>query len=166
MQPNLFIDGYNLLHAAGLARESYGPGDLERARDRLLKKLTSLLDEDERVRTVVVFDAKESVGFLGSSVVVDEMTVVFPDRGIEADAVLEQMIRRHSAPRGLTVVSSDNRILAAARRRKANAIESDRFLARFETRATIDRSPEKPRPGQTTEADLEFWTNELDDLLG
>ena len=33
--PYHLIDGYNLLHAAGLAREKYGPGDLERALARL-----------------------------------------------------------------------------------------------------------------------------------
>ena len=30
MPRDLVIDGYNLMHAAGLARATYGPGDLER----------------------------------------------------------------------------------------------------------------------------------------
>ncbi len=40
---DLLIDGYNLLHAAGLGRARYGPGDLQRARQALLRKLFELL---------------------------------------------------------------------------------------------------------------------------
>ncbi len=51
------IDGYNLMHAAGIARVRYARGDLERCRNRLLLKLSELLTEDERQRATVVFDA-------------------------------------------------------------------------------------------------------------
>ena len=165
MQPNLFIDGYNLMHAAGLARQTYGPGDLERARDRLLAQLKNLLDLAERRKTVVVFDAKESPGFLGSRITRHELTVVFPDRGVEADSVLEQLIREHTAPTRLKVVSSDHRIQVAAKRRKALPIDSDRFLARLEHRDTIDRTPEKPSPGAISPDELAHWENELEGLI-
>src|SRR5690349_20885382 len=39
----LLIDGYNLLHAAGMAQHDYGPGDLLRCRTRLLKWLLEKL---------------------------------------------------------------------------------------------------------------------------
>ena len=42
------FDGYNLLHAAGLARANYGPGDLERARTALLLKVSDGLDDADR----------------------------------------------------------------------------------------------------------------------
>lgn len=166
MQPNLFIDGYNLMHAAGLARATYGPGDLERARDRFLTELSHLLDDRQRARTVVVFDAKNSVGFLGSQASVHGMTVVYPDRGTEADAVIEQMIRAHSAPRGLTVVSSDHRIQGAARRRRAEPIDSEIFLERRKRAAERRRGPEKPDDSKVSEAEVEFWEGQLGDLLG
>jgi len=56
-QKFLIIDGYNLMHAAGMARERYGPGDLERCRERLLRFLHSRLTAEERKRTTIVFDA-------------------------------------------------------------------------------------------------------------
>ena len=53
----LIIDGYNVMHAAGLAREKYGPGDLARKRTELLFKLARRLTTEERQRCTVVFDA-------------------------------------------------------------------------------------------------------------
>ena len=60
--PFLIVDGYNLLHAAGLARMLYGPGDLERARQRLLSLLAERLRSDERRRCRIVFDAQTDLG--------------------------------------------------------------------------------------------------------
>ena len=154
------------MHAAGLARQSYGPGDLERCRNRLLAELAELLNDQQRLRTVVVFDAKDSVGFLGSSSTVSEMSVIYPDRGIEADAVLERLIKKHSAPRGLTVVSSDHRIQVAATRRRATAIDSEDFLKRQRRISRSPRGPEKPEVSDVPDAEVEFWTQELEDLLG
>ena len=51
-QPRLLIDGYNLLHAAGLARRRYGRDGLERSRNRLLDLLAGLLTDAERPRTL------------------------------------------------------------------------------------------------------------------
>ncbi len=59
-RPYLMIDGYNLLHAAGLARRRYGPGQLERCRAQLLAWLAKHLTDGERERTTVVFDAAEA----------------------------------------------------------------------------------------------------------
>ena len=58
--PFHIIDGYNLLHAAGLGRPTYGPGDLERCRNRLLSFLRTHLRAAERARTTVVFDARDA----------------------------------------------------------------------------------------------------------
>ena len=46
--PFHLIDGYNLLHVAGLARETYGPGDYERVRFALLIRIADGLDERRR----------------------------------------------------------------------------------------------------------------------
>ena len=165
-QPTLFIDGYNLLHAAGLARPTYGPGDLGRARDRLLSLLGELLTAEQLAKTVVVFDAKESVTFHGSERMQSGVRVVFPDRGVEADEVLERMIRKHTAPRGLRVVSSDHRVQIAATRRKATAVDSDTFLRTSRREAAKDRGPEKPAAGPVSTGEVELWVNEIRDEFG
>ncbi|MFN9041279.1 MAG: NYN domain-containing protein, partial [Planctomyces sp.] len=53
----LLIDGYNLLHAAGLGRRRFSRGGLELARTKLLQKLAAELSDDVCRDTVVVFDA-------------------------------------------------------------------------------------------------------------
>ena len=165
-QPTLLIDGYNLLHAAGLARETYGPGDLERARDRLISRVRQLLDERQIARTVIVFDAKESVTFHGSAADVEGVRVVFPDRGVEADTVLEEMIRSHSAPKQLRVVSSDHRVRSAASRRRATPVDSDRFLRDAADAAARRRGPEKPTPGSVRGGEVRHWVDELNEAFG
>ena len=53
----LLIDGYNLLHAAGLGRRRFAKGGLELARRKLLLKLAAEMASDVCRDTVVVFDA-------------------------------------------------------------------------------------------------------------
>ena len=57
--PFRIIDGYNLMHAAGMARRRYGPGDLERYRNRFIRLVAARLTEEERARTTIVFDARD-----------------------------------------------------------------------------------------------------------
>ena len=45
----------------------------------------------------------------------------------EADDIIEQMVIENTAPKRLTVVSSDRRVKAAAKKRKATTIKSDDF---------------------------------------
>src|SRR5580693_6455746 len=56
----LIIDGYNLMHACGLARKSYGPGQLRQCRVQLVRYLARHLTSPERERTTIVFDAREA----------------------------------------------------------------------------------------------------------
>ena len=56
----LLIDGYNLMHAAGFARRTYGPGDLHRCRHRFLLQLAALLQPAARRDCLVIFDAFNS----------------------------------------------------------------------------------------------------------
>ena len=56
-RPFWIIDGYNLMHAAGMARQHYGPHELERRRNLFLAFLNTHLSEVELPRTCVVFDA-------------------------------------------------------------------------------------------------------------
>lgn len=62
-----------------------------------------------------------------------QIEVIWSGSGIEADAVIERLIAVSSAPRGLKVVSSDRRILRAARRRRCETVTSDRFLVQLMT---------------------------------
>lgn len=148
MPRDLLIDGYNLMHAAGLARSSYGPGDLERCRLKLLSLLAGFLGEERCRRTTVVFDAKSAPLDGSRQDMFRGILIEYSPPGQEADDVIELAIRRHSAPKQLLVVSSDHRLHKAARRRRAHALDSDRFLEDCERKAR-GQSPEPPvvKPG-------------------
>ena len=141
MSRDLLIDGYNLLHAAGLARRSYGPGDLERARLALLRLIAGQMTDDQRQRTTFVFDAKDPPPTADRYATFALMLVLYAHEDEEADDMIERLIAAHSAPRSLIVVSGDHRLHKAARRRKATAIDSETFLDECARHVYCRRSP-------------------------
>ncbi len=138
----IIIDGYNLMHASGFARLKYGPGDLERQRNRFLSKLAGLLTESERVLSSVIFDAFESRSNDDRVNQFEGLTYEFALSGEDADSLIEELIQKHSAPKQVLVVSSDHRLQKAARRRKARSIDSDKYWNNLTSRIIAD-SPEK-----------------------
>src|SRR5512145_1807881 len=102
----LLIDGYNLLHAAGIFPAG-GPPTLERARLALLDFLVERLPVKEVSRTTVVFDAAQAPPGLPHAIEHRGLAVRFARRGRSADDLLEELILAEPDPRNLTVVSSD-----------------------------------------------------------
>jgi predicted RNA-binding protein with PIN domain len=162
---SLLIDGYNLLHASGVIGRRRGRGALEKSRDALLNVLAESLTADEIARTTVVFDARDPPWGLARKLDHRGLTVYFASRHEDADSMIEELIKAHSAPRSLVVVSSDHRLQRAARRRRAKAIDSDRWFrellrSRVEERTTSTESvkPEGPfSPGE-----VEYWLRQFD----
>lgn len=168
MPPDLMIDGYNLLHFSGFARMRYGPGDLERVRNRLLKRLVKLLTPQEISRTTVVFDGQDTTPGSQQVQQFEGMRVIYSPPSREADDVIEDLIARHGNPRQLVVVSSDNRLIAAIRRRKGTSMTSEFFLDQLAARqeADSDTTPanaaEKPEDFDAVE--LQQWVTEFGDV--
>ena len=166
-QPRLLIDGYNLLHAAGLARERYGVGGLERARNRLLATLAKLLTREERARTVVVFDARGADQSYLSTQRHAGMRIEFPSRLKEADDRIEELIAENTAPKGLVVVSGDRRLHTAVQRRRGSFETGPQFLRRLYSRD--DDAPaaedEKPDGNAASAREIEFWRRRIHDLF-
>jgi uncharacterized protein len=149
MKTRLLIDGYNLLFTSGMDGRGRGPRWLQRARERLLVFLHSKLPAEDIPFTVIVFDAATRPFHTGGT---DEaeaasnrqaaqgIQVIFAVDYDEADDLLENMIRRHPAPKSLTVVSSDHRILKCALARRAQALDVDSFLTHLESAAANEES--------------------------
>ncbi|MDC0175904.1 NYN domain-containing protein [Planctomycetaceae bacterium] len=125
----LLIDGYNLLHAAGFARERYGPGQFETCRQRMLQGLADRLTAEQRARTTVVFDAQQGPDDVPSIQRFAGISVVF-SVGSDADSLIEAMLAQHPAPRQVIVISSDHRLQNAASRKRATWMDSDKFWER------------------------------------
>jgi uncharacterized protein len=161
---SLLIDGYNLLHASGILGRGVGPGGLERSRSALLNFLAESLDARQLAGTTVVFDSRGAPPGLPRKIEFRGMTVRFADPGSDADQTIEELIAANSAPRRLTVVSSDHRLHRAARRRRAKAIDSDLWYGEI-IRQRIDRvrtkSPAQKPAEPPTESEVRFWLKQF-----
>ncbi len=157
----LLIDGYNLLSAVGILARHVGPGSLQRARLALLNFLAESLDPGEIPQTTVVFDASDAPPDLPHTLTHRGLTVRFATQYEEADQLIEELIRTHSAPRRLCVVSSDHRLQRAARRRKAQPIDSDVWYARVVDQRRQRRQPTPPPSGRPDVPlladDVDYW---------
>lgn len=161
--PFLIIDGYNLMHALGMTRARYGPGDLERARLRFVNFLKSRLEERQRVRTTVVFDAHDAPPDGDRRVLIDGLEILYAEPGGDADTLIERLLAEHSAPKRVRLISSDHRLQKAARRRRARAVDSERFADELERAAEAEaRGPEAEPPAakygaELPESELREW---------
>jgi predicted RNA-binding protein with PIN domain len=160
----LLIDGYNLLHASGILGRGRGPGSLERSRTALLNFLVQALEPAELARTTVVFDAGISGRGLPRSHDHQGIVVHFSSGHADADELIEQLIRRDSTPRRLTVVSSDHRLQRAARRRRAHAVDSDKWFAamvRARSKKNSAMPPAVKPAAPLDEHQIRFWLRQF-----
>ncbi|MGB6042070.1 MAG: NYN domain-containing protein [Pirellulales bacterium] len=159
---SLIIDGYNLLNATTIAGTGPNRGTLANARLALLDFVVEVVPANQLSRTTVVFDAGKNAPVGRARRHDYRGLIVHFSTGYEsADELIEELIAKNSAPRSLTVVSSDHRLQRAARRRRASPIDSERWyvemtrLDRSQTEA--DTRNAKPPP-PTTAIEIDFWT--------
>ena len=163
----ILIDGYNLLHAAGIIPRGIGAGTLQRARSALLNWLVAELEPDQVAETTVVFDAANPPPGLPRRVDHQGLTVLFSTDHENADAMLEELIRQAAVPKRLVVVSSDHRVQRAARRRRSIAIDSDvwYFDLRHQGKNSAIEPPEETKPPAPLSAtEVQHWLDEFGDL--
>jgi uncharacterized protein len=168
MRFDLVIDGYNLMHAAGLARERYAQGDLERCRTRLLTLVRHGLTKEQRANTIVVFDGQNAESFDEAEFKYHGIRVFFSRSHEEADDVIEQLIAGHSFPKQLRIISSDHRLHKAGRVRRAEVSDSEEFLIQLErtTRRKRDQPEDQgiPLPEKPSSVDAEKWMEEFGEI--
>lgn len=166
--PFLLIDGYNLLHAAGLARVRYAPGDLERLRHRLLAMLAEKLTPPERMRCTVVFDAQDAPYASSRDMRVHDIAVLFAAPGGDADTLIEDLLQTHPAAKQVLMISSDHRLHKAARRRGATPMDSDPFWDQLRQSPDQRKSFAPPPPAvsatSATKPDVAAWLKEFGDV--
>lgn len=161
----LLIDGYNLLNSTGILAPTGHASSLERSRRALLNFLADILPPDEITHTTVVFDAHEAPPGLPRIAGHRGLTVHFASRYSDADSLIEELIRADTAPRRLTVVSSDHRIQRAARRRRARAIDSHVWYAEVVQQHSARQETPHGQPIQPalplSEADVAYWLEQF-----
>jgi hypothetical protein len=160
------IDGYNLLFAMGvLLPGRTGPHVLEKARQRLLGLLHGAY-RDRSPAVTVVFDAKHAPPGVPEAIEYQGIQVTFAVHEAEADDLIEQLIRRVSAPQHLTVVSNDHRIQQAARRRHCVVQGCGDFLDWLDGEHRPRPAPprEDGKPDHVSAEDTQRWLREFADL--
>jgi predicted RNA-binding protein with PIN domain len=168
------IDGYNVMHAAGMLGPRLGRDGFRRARRRFLDELVELLPIEQSQDVTVVFDAKVPPGDFPVASNYRGLRLIFALGDEDADSRIEYIIGHDSSPGTLTVVSSDRRIRQAASRRRARTLSADSFWDQKDrlrgiTRPRIDPQPEDVRDRAADPAEAEFWIHtfrELEDFPG
>ena len=177
------IDGYNLMHAAGAIRRSTGPAQFRKIRTRFLHELAATLGPIDSYLTTIVFDAANSPPDVSRFESHKGVRIVYAVDSLTADERIEELLEDEANPKDLTVVSSDNRIRAAARRRRAKSLTCDEFLDDLDARKLMeDRKKrglllipsrearpvpsreEKARVDGLNETETEYWLREFGDI--
>lgn len=167
----VIIDGYNLLHAAGMAKKRYGPGGLEKSRNGMLNFLASHIPEGQRQRVTIVFDASEAPTDLVRRSQHRGLNVVFAPVESDADSLIEEMLDVHSSPKQVRVVSSDHRIQRAAKRRRSDFVDSEDYFDELELRGPVEDSENGSRGssspkygGDVSDAETKAWQEVFGDI--
>jgi len=149
----VIIDGHNLLHSIQQAGKDSEPiSDVRLC--RIVGSYLKLIDENGEI----VFDGtgpRDKSGFDNIS----NLEVFFAGIGMDADTVIEDKIKANTAPRRLTVVSSDRRLRDAARARKATSVKSEVFwnnLRKQLRRKETFKEPTAKRRG-LSESETKQW---------
>ncbi len=149
----IIIDGYNLLHSIQKTREDFESiSDVQLC--RVISRYLKLIGQ----KGEIIFDGigpPDKSGFDNIS----NLEVIFSGRATDADTVIEHKIRANTAPKRLTIVSSDRRLRKAAQARKATDLKSEVFwmdLQKQLSRKRPAREPEEKRQG-ISESETRLW---------
>lgn len=147
----LIIDTYNVLHVVGVLPPEEAGIDLP----GLIRLIHHSRYRDDRVELICDGPPREDVppGKRRSLIV----RYSGPTR--LADDVIAQMIRASSIPKRLTVVSSDNAVIRAARRRRCRILGSNVFLRQLahDVRMPIQSPTNATPPERISQAQLKAW---------
>jgi len=145
----LLIDGHNLIGRGRLPGLRLDDPDDEA---KLVSRLRAYRVRT-RKRVTVVFDHGLPGG--RSALSGGGVEVVFASGRRTADGILRERVRRARDPRGLTVVTSDNEVIAAVRAGGARVMRSEEFAAQLSA----------PSPADDGEKDVHLSAEEVEEWL-
>jgi hypothetical protein len=154
----VLIDGYNLLRAVqNLTEQPFNITDVQLC--LVLGEYLYRIKKNGRI----VFDGtgpKDKTAFKN----IKNLEVIFSGSSHEADDIIEKLVFENTAPKNLVVVSSDRRVKAAAKKRKATAVDCVDFWTEV-TKTLEKKRRRKPEPQAKfigiSEAETEYWLREF-----
>jgi len=153
------VDGNNLLWAL---HERFDEREIASEIDlcRVLSRYFALMAEEGQV----VFDGAGPAR-RDDFESVSHVEIIFAGFHKDSDSLIEEKIKANTAPRRLTVVSSDRRLRKAAVARKAAAVKSEDFWEEVQ-KELRRRKPRKKEPQGKQEGLTEGETQQWMDLFG
>ncbi len=149
----IIIDGHNLLHS--IQKISDFPGPISDVRlCHIVGRYLRLISE----KGEIIFDGtgpRDKGGFDNIS----NLEVIFAGLHSDADTVIEDKIKASTAPKRLTIVSSDRRLRDAARKRKATTLKSQVFWDNLQKQLSRKKKVKEPlakRQGHS-ESETKQW---------
>ena len=149
----IIIDGHNLLHAIPKTA-----GDSEPVSDvglcRILGRYMKLTGQ----KGEIIFDGTgppDKSGFDN----INNLEVFFAGLSSDTDTVIEAKIGASTAPKRLTIVSSDHRLRRAARTRKATSVKSEVFWNKVHKQLSRKKPKQEPQAKRRglTESETKQW---------
>jgi len=117
------IDGYNLIHRAGILDRC--GGDITRSREKLEHLLINYLSSRSGVSATIVYDSRDSGGS-PTRTRSASLSLLFA-RG-DADSAINAFIRRNAARKDIVIVSTDRKdIISTARGERVRSRSSESF---------------------------------------
>ena len=135
----VIIDGYNLLWSIQKTDES-----LESISDVSLCKIIEHYLKLVREKGEIIFDGKGPPDRDAFERGAGNLEVIYAGIAKDADTLIECKISVDTAPKRLTIVSSDRRLRDAARRRKASAIKSEIFWSEVQKQLSRKKNTLEP----------------------
>ncbi|MGI9014217.1 MAG: NYN domain-containing protein [Phycisphaerales bacterium] len=150
----LVVDAYNVLHVTGVLHPDRAGVEVEDLvelihNSRYRKEDVCLIcDGERRMR-----EAENQTNQTG------HLRVIYAGAGRSADDQIELMIDRSSAPRRLIIVTSDLRLVRAAKRRRCKQLRSDVFLAQLERDAhrQVGSRTARRHSERLSDAEVRYW---------
>lgn len=151
----VLVDGNNLTYAL----RDVGP---EGAGRSMLCRLLGEFAARTGLAVAVVFDGAAPAGNLARQIA-DARIAVHYSGHRSADEVLAELIAAHSAPRSLTVISTDHDVQRHARHRRCHVVASAAFAARLVAPAPPKCEPVEPpeKRAGLDEGETQQWLKEF-----
>lgn len=161
------IDAYNLIFQCGLQPKNLdSPLAMHRTRQRLVGELAERIPERRRKEVMLVFDAKNPRGYSTPDLERRGFIIEFAREYEDADAMVIELIRKHSQPKQLLVVSGDHRIQTAATRRGAKPVDSDVWFDRLGNEQGTSLEDQDAKDVYLSDAETQQLLDTFSDLDG
>ncbi len=148
------IDGHNLFHAV-LRYEEFADMNVDYLCQAISKYLKRIKEKGH-----IIFDGDMPLKHGGIRTNYPSLKVSYCGLQTDADSVIIEKINESTAPKRITVISSDREVANAAKLKKAKAISSDEFwnllTEKIQQRHRPAPEPEEKTKG-LTESETELW---------